>query len=437
MKIAILSTYFGTNVGGAEVSTKLFVDAISLRKGFSVSVITANQKAAGNIPVYKIPLFRHYPKPFIVFDFRLVDYVIYLQIKQILQKIKPDILHIQEFELSYPAIKAAKSLGIKTIITVRDHRFICNLPFFDGDGEPIKNYTRKQYITKLREISWQRYRIKPLGNFLYPFLRNKSARFRYALNNADMIVAVSCYIKNIAAENGVSRDNINVIYNLAPEVKDKSRIRLNNKKSNNGFTIFAPGRLEEYKGFHVLIKAFAEVVKESEQCHASNYNGKGKHDSLARSKGINLIIAGTGSYEKELKALADKLCLNDRIIFTGKIPLSKIYENYANCDIVCSPSLWAEPISRVLWESFAFNKPVIATSTGGTPEIIKNMKTGILIKPNDTRELRDAILSLINDKDLRKRIVKNSSRFIKSHNNRQLNLYIKLYKMLMKDGKQH
>lgn len=431
MKVAILSTYLGTDLGGAEVSTRLYVDEISHKKKISLSLITASQDATCNVPIYKIPLFKHYPKPFLVFDFNFVDYILYWQIRDILKKINPEILHVQELELSYPAIRAARSLGIKTLITLRDHRFICNLPLFDGSGEPIRNYTKKQYLAKLNDISWQRYKVKPLGNLLYPFLRNKSVRFRYALKNADMIVAVSSYIRNLAADNGVSRDKINVIYNLAPEVKDKSRIRLNNKKSNNGFTIFAPGRLEEYKGFHVLIKAFAEVINQSKKY---DNHGKNLQNNLHAMK---LIIAGTGNYEKELKALADKLCLNDRIRFTGKIPLTKIYENYANCDIVCSPSLWAEPISRVLWESFAFNKPVIATSTGGTPEIVKNMKTGILIKPNDVRELKDAILSLINDKDLRKRIVKNSSRFIKSHNNRQLNLYIKLYKKMMKDGKQH
>lgn len=441
MKIAVLSAYYGTNVGGAEVSTKIYVDELSKisKKNISLSVITANQNAQpqAGLQIYKIPLLKHYPHSFLVFDLRMVDHIVYLQIRKILQKIDPDILHIQEFELSYPALKAAKSLGIKTLITVRDHRFICNLPMFNEHGEPVKNYTRSQYISKLKELAKQLYSIKSLAYLLYPFLKDKPKRFKHVLNNADAIVCVSRYMADLVKKSGIKND-IYAAYNLAPKInvhQNKNVPKEVSKKMQKMFVIFAPGRLEHYKGFHVLIKAFSEIIKGDEAYNKNPSVDNANKHNITNFRNIKLIIAGTGTYESELKKLACRLNLNHRIEFHGKIPLSKVYENYSKCDAVVSPSLWAEPISRILWEAFAFGKPIITTSTGGTPEIIKNRKTGLLVKPNDTKQLKDAILLLMHNSKLRNNIISNAYRFIKSHNKKQLDLYIRLYTKIIKNGK--
>ena len=408
MKIAILSAYYGTNIGGAEVSTKLFVDEM-IKKNIDIEVITANHDAHSNeVKIHKIPFFKAYPKPFLVFDIKLVDFILYRQIRAILKSIKPDILHIQEFELSYPAIRAAKSLGIKTLITVRDHRFICNLPLFDKKGEPIDDYSKQDYIRLLKELSKQRYGTKMLAYILYHWLKNKPKRFSYAAKNCDLVIAVSDYIKNLVISSGIDKERVKTIYNLTPSI-GKIRRFSKSRKDDKKYLIFAPGRLEKYKGFHVLLEAASKIDAE-----------------------LELVIAGDGTYSKELKELAKQLNISDKVKFTGKLPLDRIYGYYSAADMVVLPSLWAEPLSRVIWEAFTFKVPLIATDTGGTPELVKDRKTGLLVEPNNNEKIKDAIELLMKDNRLRKKISSNAVKFIKSHNKRQLDSYISAYRRLMK-----
>jgi len=428
MKITILSTNYGTNIGGAEVSTKLFVDEL-LKKGLDISIVTGNYtiEQQNGVKIFKIPFLKYFPKSFLVFDLWIIDLIIYLQIKNILMITKPDILHIQDFDLSYSAIKAAKALEIKTLITVRDHRFLCTLPLFDKHGDPVTNYSKSDYIAKLRQLSIQRYNID-ISYIIYHFIKNKHFKFRYVLKNVDIVVPVSLYMGVLVKRIDISEQKIKPIYNLAPPLqltfKDsdiKNAFKSSNVIKPNNFIIFALGRLEEYKGFQVLIRSFVSLYKNEKniaKCRSSPFSS------------LYLKIAGDGTYANELKKLVNKLRLSNRIIFLGRLPIDRIYKEYFKSDIVILPSLWSEPLSRVVWESFSAGKPLIATSVGGTSEIVKNLKTGILVKPNLPNDLAKAIMGLANNKKLQNTITANARKYIMRHNKIQIKKYLELYKSM-------
>lgn len=140
------------------------------------------------------------------------------------------------------------------------------------------------------------------------------------------------------------------------------------------------------------------------------------------------------SNEEYLKNLVNKNRLNDHVIFTGfqkNIPL------YLKClDVFCLTSIEPEPYSSVVVEAMMARVPVIGTNIGGTPEIIKNEETGLLIEPNSPEELANAILKLYKDKNLIKKITENAYNHVLFNNTTEIKIkYLeKEYINIVEDG---
>ena len=103
------------------------------------------------------------------------------------------------------------------------------------------------------------------------------------------------------------------------------------------------------------------------------------------------------------------------------------------CDITVLVSKHGEGVSNAIMESMAFGVPVIATNSGGTPEIIKDKENGFLLEKNNTYELKEQILILLNNQDLRNRLAINAANTIREHFllEKKTQQYIGLYKSLM------
>jgi len=95
------------------------------------------------------------------------------------------------------------------------------------------------------------------------------------------------------------------------------------------------------------------------------------------------------------------------VIFTGGVPYSEMPGFYAASDIVVIPSL-IEAVSLATLEAMACKKPIVATSVGGLPEIIKNNYNGILVEPANGEALARAILLILNDKELASKYAENA-----------------------------
>lgn len=93
---------------------------------------------------------------------------------------------------------------------------------------------------------------------------------------------------------------------------------------------------------------------------------------------------------------------DDRIKYLGY--REDVEDLYASCDIVVMPSQWEEPCAMVLFEASAAGKPIVATATGGTPEIVVDGETGFLVARDDLNALVERVLALVRDERLRSRI---------------------------------
>jgi glycosyltransferase involved in cell wall biosynthesis len=81
-------------------------------------------------------------------------------------------------------------------------------------------------------------------------------------------------------------------------------------------------------------------------------------------------------------------------------------------DIIVVPSIFEEPFGRVNIEAMAAGKPVIASRVGGIPEVIEDNVSGILVPNGDGDALAKAMIKLIDDAELRRRLGENGRRFV-------------------------
>jgi glycosyltransferase involved in cell wall biosynthesis len=117
---------------------------------------------------------------------------------------------------------------------------------------------------------------------------------------------------------------------------------------------------------------------------------------------VRFIVAGPlrdtqGAYtESEVKALVAR---DPRIRYLGY--RTDVENLYATSDVIVMPSQWDEPCAMVLFEAAAAGKPVVATATGGTAEILRQGETGYLVERRDVDGMTSCVSRLVADDSLR------------------------------------
>jgi glycogen synthase len=145
--------------------------------------------------------------------------------------------------------------------------------------------------------------------------------------------------------------------------------------------ILGIGRMVPQKGFDVLIEAFAKAGLQS-------------HD---------LLIAGEGPERNTLEQLSQKHGLTGSVHFIGRADRETAASLFKGCSFFVLPSR-QEPMGIVNLEAMASGKAVIASRTGGVPEIVIENETGLLVPPADATALAEALRRLADNDLLRARL---------------------------------
>ncbi len=111
-----------------------------------------------------------------------------------------------------------------------------------------------------------------------------------------------------------------------------------------------------------------------------------------RLKHATLILVGTGPLERQLKDYCASLGLAEHVRFAGYVPNS--FEALRQFDLFVLPSR-TEGCPIVVLEAMAMGLPVVATRVGGTPELVVDGKTAILVPPDDPSSMAEAILKVL------------------------------------------
>lgn len=203
---------------------------------------------------------------------------------------------------------------------------------------------------------------------LYGASASDTRAFRWASWFTDHVVCVSDDSARLSLADGVAPRRVRTIVNGV----DSTRFAF--LGSAEGSTVVAVGRLSPEKGFDTLIEAIALASSE--------------HPSL------RLELAGDGPCLPELRRLADRLGVRERVNFLGEV--SDVPAVLARARLFVLPSL-TEGISLTLLEAMARGLPVVATAVGGTPEVVIDGETGRLAPPRAPAELARMIVSTLSD----------------------------------------
>jgi len=153
---------------------------------------------------------------------------------------------------------------------------------------------------------------------------------------------------------------------------------LKKKYSFSSFTLYYCGRLAQEKHVDLMIRAVSDLKN--------------------KAPDINLVIAGKGSEEENLKALVKKLNVEDRVKFFGFLKETKDFAELYNATDLFLMLGTAETQSIVMMQAMASQNPVIGVNSWGIVDYV-NEKNGFLIEPNDQKTLNEKILYLYKNPD--------------------------------------
>ncbi len=197
---------------------------------------------------------------------------------------------------------------------------------------------------------------------------------KHIWKKAKSVIAVTKSLKQTALQT-----NPHQLINVIPNGIDMNVFLPSKKIKENEekFRLITVSRLIRRKGIQDILKALSEI-----------------NDSC-----ISLTIIGEGNYENELRNMCNSLGLDNNVKFIGFCPRNDIPSYFWKSDAFILLSL-AEAFGNVIAEAMACGLPIIGANKGGIPDLVSE-ENGILVQPENILEIKSAIITMKNDKEMR------------------------------------
>jgi len=327
-----------------------------------------------------------------------------------LDQVEPDIVHFQHlFKLSASLIPLAKKRGLPVVVTLHDHWFICyntqllrpNLkvcsgPFFGlkcagcaESGLPHRLHTLLgPLLTPLLVL---------LSPLLVPLFMFRTAYMKKCLEQADLIITPSAFLKEKFVAQGFSGSKIlfsdNGTRPLSPFPPPPKNGVLNSSKGEGGqsggervpaegLRFGYIGTVQKHKGVHVLIEAFNHIDDPS----------------------VELKIFGDPLIAPDYYAQMQSMARNPRIQFPGMFDNAEVGRILSGIDVLIVPSIWPENSPVTIHEAYLAKIPVIASRIGGIPGLVQDGANGFLFNPGDANDLLNKMSLFTEDHSLLERL---------------------------------
>jgi glycosyltransferase involved in cell wall biosynthesis len=398
MRVGLTSDFFPPSLrGGAEISCQLLAEALG-REGVEVHVLTpsfsgrqSSVKMKGFTTHYYLFPFRSAIKRRVIIGNPLFYLWSYWSISKCVDRLGLDLVHAQN-KYSIPgSALAARSRQIPVFATVRDTLPLCEFAVCTLKGE-TKIGVDCGFLRLLRCTREFQELYDLEGNVLSKALKwmpltvyakVNSSSLRFFLERVDQIVAVSEGLKEIYVESGLDSSMITVVPNIVPPVGQQKAMSMAdleilrdrfNLRSEDKVVLYV-GRLSWGKGVHLLLEAMVQV--------------------LSKLKDAKLVIVGEGILKSILEERVMAQGISDSVLFLGQIDHDKVLDLYPLANVVVSPSVWPEPLSRVHLEAMSARRPIVASKVGGNLETVVDGKTGLLVASGDIDSLAESIIYLL------------------------------------------
>ncbi len=300
--------------------------------------------------------------------------------ERLLADTKIDIAHLHNINhyITPSILPILKKRNIPIVWTLHDYTLICPENSFISHGSICEKCKGGKFIqcgiNKCKKGSVLASSLAGLENYVH--------RYMNLFKHVDYFLCPSEFLYNKFYEFGFFRDKLRVT-NLCFNFNNEALAA--QTKSDERYILYV-GRLEKIKGITTLLKAV---------------NGLN----------IPLKIVGGGNLQSEVQEYINANNLTD-VQLLGHKTLPEVYNLVANAQFTVCPSEWYENYPFSVTEAMSFKKAIIGANIGGIPELIMNEKTGLLFESFNADDLREKIVRLWNDENLRKELGENAYQFI-------------------------
>jgi glycosyltransferase involved in cell wall biosynthesis len=346
-------------LGGAQENTLITCKLLAWR-GHDVTLITGpalgpegelfNQAQGQDYKVMVIDRLRRAINPF-------NDTVSYFQIKKLLRKLQPDIVHTHSAKAGILGRYAGYSLK---------GQWAESLP---------------AVVHTIHGLAFHPYQSTALNKFYIAVEKSAAKRTDFFISVADAMTAQATAVgigrpeQYVTAYSAIDEDDF-----LAPiSQQRRNDFRRKYGISEDAVVLITVARLFMLKGHEYIIESAKELSKRFANC--------------------DWLFVGDGNLSERYKQQVRELGLADRIKFTGLLPTSQIPLAIQSSDVLVHCSL-REGLARTLPQAMLCGRPAISFDVDGAKEVV-NEKTGRLIEPKNVEQLIAACDELIRDKDLR------------------------------------
>ncbi|MBF8287141.1 MAG: hypothetical protein HW381_249 [Candidatus Rokubacteria bacterium] len=404
MNICLANEYFPPHApGGAEWSTEALARALA-RHGERVVVVTPNYGAPAleerdGFRVRRFPFPVKRPAGRAVVSQRVLLNPLFpiwcgLQLARAVSKEGAQVIHAQNKHMLLPGLIARRLTGVPMLLTIRDGSLIDPAPMclHHGDRRPDDCGVGKLWRECSQEyfdlyMRGRRSRLATKLAFLGGWL---DACFKQRfLRRLDALVGVSDGILGIYRRSGLLEGvrRIETIHTIPPLLAPASPERAAAARRAHGLegrrVVLYVGKLSPGKGTADLAAAAPLVV--------------------AAVPDAVFVVVGEGATPLPEAPWLRRL---------GPLPNALVLGLYAAADVVAVPSIIPDSLSRVILEAMTAGRPVVGTQVGGTPELVVDGVTGLLVKPHDPVGLARALERLLLDEPLRLRLGEQARRHV-------------------------
>lgn len=298
------------------------------------------------------------------------------RLEQVVEEVKPDVLHAHSPSLNgLAALKVAKKFNLPLVYEVR--------AFWEDAA--VDHGTSSEWGL--------RYRLT-------------RASETYLLKRASAVTTICEGLRNEMIERGIASKKITVIPNAVDIEKFTEGADVDaGLKSQLGFdgckVLGFLGSFYAYEGLSLLISALPAM--------------------LAQDASIRVLLVGGGPQDANLKQQVADLQLQDKIVFTGRVPHEQVQTYYNLVDVLVYPRLpmrlteLVTPLKPL--EAMAQGKIVVASDVGGHKELIRDRENGYLFESGNESSLAAKVLEVLNQQSAWSDVRINGRQFVESERN--------------------
>jgi glycosyltransferase involved in cell wall biosynthesis len=282
-------------------------------------------------------------------------------VRRLAEQTRPDVVHVHNtwYAMSPSVLWALRGIGVPVVVTLHNFRLLCANAQLFRDGAPCEDCIGSHPWHGVRHRCYRASAPQSAAPAATIALHRRLGTWEHCV---DLFLVLNEFARDRFVRGGLPAGRIRIKRNFVPDPGPRS------VPASSSRTVLYAGRLSPEKGVDVLVEGWRRI---------------------AAGTSLELVIVGDGPSRAALERRADP-----SIRFEGRLPPSAVRERMHAARALVIPSIWYEGQPIVALEALAAGLPVLASRTGGMPDLLDPLGREWLVAPGAAEAWSDALLEL-------------------------------------------